>query len=379
MTYDNLSKNQRDIMTKLSIAMQNNNDFIVVELNDALIINLDNTFDFDSINFVNLNIVSAIASISKTKQTFSIVNNSKTKSTFSIVVNKNDVDDENSMSTNKIDKVQKKKRITKRVNAFKRRKQTYLLIRNLMNDEIVKNGILIKKSTSNQKKSKKSKKSDNDENVDSAQISKKIIFERSMKSIDTDKTIDKNIKIDFIKTLKSKKNENNENKTTDKTIDKNIKIDFNKTFKSEKNENSDELLTDTQLNKLRYHDFLLNEKLKNVEALLNFARKFDNQIFELFQRIEIILTDFDECTMSIVEKIAIDELIETYRICRNQKAKMKITLINKRFDLIKLITQHIDSIVKDVDRNFLNVCYVVVREKRFRSNTNIEHDAFKEY
>ena len=91
------------------------------------------------------------------------------------------------------------------------------------------------------------------------------------------------------------------------------------------------------------------------------------------------MIDFDECTMSVAEKIAIDELIETYRICRNQKTKMKITLINKRSDLIKLIIQHIDSIVKNVDRNFLNVCYVVVREKRFRSNINIEHDIFKKY
>ncbi|KAG7002210.1 hypothetical protein G7Y79_00028g062310 [Physcia stellaris] len=359
--------------------MQNNNDFIVVELNDALIINLDNTFDFDSINFVNLNIVFVIANISKTKQAFSIANNSKTKSTFSIVVSKNDVDDENSMSTNKVDKTQKKKRVTRRVNAFKRRKQIHLLIRDLMNDEIVKNEILIKRSTNNQKKSKESKKFDNDENADNAQINRKIMFEKDMKSIDIDKTIDKSIKIDFIKTLKSKKNENNENKTIDKTIDKSIKIDFNKALKSEKDENSDELLIDIQLNKFRYHDFLFSEKLKNVEILLSFARKFDNQIFELFQRIEIILTDFDECTMSIAEKIAIDEFVETYRICRNQKTKMKITLINKRFDLVKLIIQHIDSIVKDVDRNFLNVCYVVVREKRFRSNTSIEHDVFKKY
>ena len=379
MTYDNLSKNQRDIMTRLSIAMQNNNDFIVAEFNDALIINLDNTFDFDSINFVNFNIVLVIVNSNKTKQAFSIVNNSKTKSIFSIVVSKNDVDDKNSMSTSKIDKAQKKKRITRRVNAFKRRKQIHLLIRDLMNDEVVKNEILIKKSASNQKESKESKKFDNDENVDNAQINRKIMFERNMKSIDIDKTIDKNIKIDFIKTLKSKKNENSENKTIDKTIDKSIKIDFNKTFKSEKNENSDELLTDTQLSKFRYHDFLFSEKLKNVEVFLNFARKFDNQVFELFQRIEIILTNFDKCTMSIVEKIAIDEFIETYRTCRNQKTKMKIILINKRSDLVKLIIQHIDSTIKNVERNFLNVCYVVVREKRFRSNISIEHDVFKEY
>ena len=176
------------------------------------------------------------------------------------------------------------------------------------------------------------------------------MFEKNMKSIDIDKTIDKSIKIDFIKT-----------------------------FKSKKNENDDELFIDIQLNKFRYHDFLFSEKLKNVEIFLNFARNFDNQIFELFQRIEIFLTNFDECQMSTIEKVAIDEFIETYRICRNQKTKMKITLINKRSDLIKLIIQHIDSIVKNVDRNFLNVCYVVVRKERFRSNINNEYDVFKEY
>ena len=353
MTYDNLSRNQRDIMTKLSIAMQNNNDFIVVEFNDALIINFDNTFDFDSINFVNFNTVFAIVNSNKTKQTFSIVNNNKTKSIFSIVVSKNDDDDEE-MSISKFSKIQKKKKIKKFANsAVKRRKKAKLLVRKLINEKVFENEILIKRSTNNQKESKKSKKSkkfESDENVDNAQINKKIMFEKDMKLIDIDKAIDKNIKIDFIKTLKSKKNEND-----------------------------DELFIDIQLSKFRYHDFLLSEKLKNVEIFLNFARKFDNQIFELFQRIEIILTNFDECTMSIAEKIAIDEFIETYRICRNQKAKMKITLINKRFDLIKLIIQHIDSIVKNVDRNSLNVCYVVVREKRFRSNTNIEHDVFKEY
>ena len=334
MTYDNLSRNQRDIMTRLSIAMQNNNNFIVVEFNDALIINFDNTFDFDSINFVNFNIV------------FAIVSSSKTKQTFSIVVSKNDVDDENSMSTSKIDKVQRKKRATKRVSAFKRRKQIHSLIRDLMNDEVVKNEIQIKRNFASDKE--ESNEFDSDEKINFiAQINRKIIFEK--------------------------------NKTIDKTTDKNIMIDFNKMLKSKKDENNDELLIDTQLNKLRYHDFLLNEKLKNVETLLSFARNFDNQIFELFQRIEIFLTNFDECQMSTIEKIAIDEFIETYRICRNQKTKMKITLINKRSDLIKLIIQHIDSIVKNVDRNSLNVCYVVVRKKRFRSNINIEYDVFKEY
>ena len=84
--------------------MQNNNDFIVVKFNDALIINFDNTFDFDSISFVNFNIVFAIVNSNKTKQTFSIVNNSKIKSIFSIVANKNDDDDEE-MSINKFNKI----------------------------------------------------------------------------------------------------------------------------------------------------------------------------------------------------------------------------------------------------------------------------------
>ena len=108
MTYENLTKNQRVNMTKQSIAMQNNRNFIVVEFNDALTINFVNAFDFDSINFANFNIVFVIVNISKTKQAFSIVNNNKTKSTFSIVVSKNDVDDKNSISTNKVDNVEKK-------------------------------------------------------------------------------------------------------------------------------------------------------------------------------------------------------------------------------------------------------------------------------
>ena len=131
-----------------------------------------------------------------------------------------------------------------------------------MNEKTLKNEIHVKRFANNQKKSKKSKKFDNDEKINNAQINKKIIFKKSMK-----------------------------------TIDKNVKINFNKTFKSKKDKNSDELFIDIQLNKFRYHDFLSNEKLKNVEIFLNFARNFDNQIFELFQRIEIILTNFDEYTM----------------------------------------------------------------------------------
>ena len=58
---------------------------------------------------------------------------------------------------------------------------------------------------------------------------------------------------------------------------------------------------------------------------------------------------------------------------------MKITLNVERFDLVKLITQHIDSTIKKVNRKFLNICYVVIREKRFKSNISIEYDVFKRY
>ena len=68
-----------------------------------------------------------------------------------------------------------------------------------MNEKILENEIHIKKFANNQKKSKKSKKFDNDEKINNAQINKKIIFEKNMK------TIDKNVKIDFNKTFKSKK------------------------------------------------------------------------------------------------------------------------------------------------------------------------------
>ena len=61
------------------------------------------------------------------------------------------------------------------------------------------------------------------------------------------------------------------------------------------------------------------------------------------------------------------------------KKKMKITLSAKRFDLIKLIIQHIDSTIKKVNSKFLSICYVIIREKRFKSNTNFEYDVFKRY
>ena len=112
---------------------------------------------------------------------------------------------------------------------------------------------------------------------------------------------------------------------------------------------------------------------------MRFARSSNNQIYELFQRIEIFLTNLNECAMSTTEKAAIDELVNIYRIWRNQKKKMKITLSVERFDLIKLIIQHIDSTIKKVNRKFLSICYVVIREKRFKSNTNIEYDVFKKY
>ena len=116
------------------------------------------------------------------------------------------------------------------------------------------------------------------------------------------------------KTLKEMNDDINEkNHKRRKTIDTNIKSD--KTLKSEiKNENNDELLFDSRLNQFRFRDFLSTQKLKNVEILLRFARNSNNQIYELFQRIEIFLTNLNECAMSTIEKATIDELINIYRI-----------------------------------------------------------------
>ena len=112
ITYNDLTKNQFVIITKLSIAMRNNKNSIVVELNDALTINFDNTFDFNSINYANSNLISIIFANFNIKTLFVqstfIVNNNKIKSTFSFVVNKNDNNDENVISINKINKFQKK-------------------------------------------------------------------------------------------------------------------------------------------------------------------------------------------------------------------------------------------------------------------------------
>ena len=58
---------------------------------------------------------------------------------------------------------------------------------------------------------------------------------------------------------------------------------------------------------------------------------------------------------------------------------MKITLSVERSDLIKLIIQHIDSTIKKVKHKFVSICYVVIREKRFKSNISIEYDVFKKY
>ena len=58
---------------------------------------------------------------------------------------------------------------------------------------------------------------------------------------------------------------------------------------------------------------------------------------------------------------------------------MKITLNVERFDLVKLVIQHIDSTIKKVNSKFLSICYVVIREKRFVSNISIEFNVFKRY
>ena len=114
-----------------------------------------------------------------------------------------------------------------------------------------------------------------------------------------------------LKEMNDKISENNHKRF--KTIDTNIKND--KTLKLKiKNENSDELIFDSKLSQLRFRDFLSIQELKNVEIFLRFARSSNNQIYELFQRIEIFLTDLNECAMSTIEKATVDELINTYRI-----------------------------------------------------------------
>ena len=116
------------------------------------------------------------------------------------------------------------------------------------------------------------------------------------------------------KALKEMNDEINErNHKRRKTIDTNIKSD--KTLKSKiKDENNDELLFDSKLNQFRFRDLSSIQKLKNVEILLRFARNSNNQIYELFQRIEIFLTDLNECAMSTIKKATVDELVNIYRI-----------------------------------------------------------------
>ena len=379
VAYGNLPKDQRDTMARLPAAVQNNNDPTVAELNGALTINLGNTFGSGSTSSANPNTVPAIASSSKTKQASSIASSSKTKPVSSIAASKDDADDEDPMPTSKAGKAQRKRRATGRASAPKRRKQAHLLVRDLVDDEAVEDGVLIKGSASNQEESEESEKSDSDEDASSAQVSRKVMFGRGMKSTGTGKATGKSTNVGSIKALKPEKDEDSEGKTTGKATGKSTKVGFNKALKPEKDEDSDGLLTDTQLSKLRYHGPLPSEELKDAEALLGFARKSDNQVFGLFQRIGTILTDFDGCTMPAAGKAATDELIEAYRTCRDQRAEMKTTLTNKRPDLVKLVTQHTGPTARDVERNSLNACYAAVREKRFRPDTSTGHDASKGY
>ena len=258
-----MSQNQRIAMIRTSTAIQNNRHSISAKLLDALIINTFNinitiSFAFVAIAnqsisaTVNLNINAIVnSSINATTNSNSFV-----KSTSSFVDNKvNNVDIDN-------DDDEKKKMSTSVANIVqkKKAKRQRFATRRLNRSKLI------------DEKTKKSK---------------------------------------ALKEMNDDINEKNHKRR--KTVDTNIKND--KTFKSEiKNENSDELLSDSRLSQLRFRDLSSTQKLKNVEILLRFARSSNNQIYELFQRIEIFLTNLNECAMSTIEKTAVDELVNTYRI-----------------------------------------------------------------
>ena len=139
--------------------------------------------------------------------------------------------------------------------AAKRRKQAKLQVRrsNFVNEKALENEVQIKKNfASTKEESNNKKESDSDENeltssATQSKVSKKIMFEKSIKTTDTG--------------IKAANNETN----------KTIKPDT-------KDENSDELLTDSKLNQLRFHDPLPTGELKNAEALLRFARSSDKKV-----------------------------------------------------------------------------------------------------
>ena len=258
-----MSQNQRTAMIRASIAIQNNRHSISAKLLDALIIN---TF--------NINITISFALVATANQSISAtVNlniNAIVNSNINVTTNSNSfVKSASSLVDSKVSNV------------------------DIDNDDDEK-----KKMSTNVANIVQKKKAKRQRSATRRLSRSKLIDEKTKKS----------------KALKEMNDDISEkNHKRRKTIDTSIKSD--KTLKSEiKNENSDELLFDSRLSQLRFRDLLSIQELKNVEILLRFARSSNNQIYELFQRIEIFLTDLNECAMSAIKKATIDELISTYRI-----------------------------------------------------------------
>ena len=344
LAYVDMSQNQRTAMIRTSIAIQNNKHSITTKLLDALTI-----FTF------NINITISFALVAIANQSISAtVNlniNATVNSNISATVNSN---------INVI--VNSNINVTTNSNSFV--KSASSLVDSKVNNVDIDNDDDEEKKMSTSVANIVQKKKVKRQRFATRKLSRsKFIDEKTKKS----------------KALKEMNDDISEkNHKRRKTIDTSIKSD--KTLKSEiKNENNDELLSDSRLSQLRFRDLSSTQELKNVETFLRFARNSNNQIYELFQRIEIFLTDLNECAISTIKKATIDELITIYRIWRNQRKKMKITLSVERLDLVKLVTQHIDSTIKKVNHKFLSICYVVIREKRFKSNINIEYDIFKKY
>ena len=266
-----MSQNQRIAMIKTSIAIQNNKHSITTKLFDALtiiIFNINITISFVLVVTTNQNIV-----VTTNQNINAIVNLN-----INVIVNSNI-------------------NVTTNSNSFV--KSTSSLVDSKVNNVDIDND-----------DDEKKKMSSNVANIVQKKRVKRQRF--AIRKLSRNKFIDEKTKKS--KTLKEMNDEINEkNHKRRKTIDTNIKSD--KTLKSEiKNENNDELLFDSRLNQFRFRDFLSTQKLKNVEILLRFARNSNNQIYELFQRIEIFLTNLNECAMSTIEKATIDELINIYRI-----------------------------------------------------------------
>ena len=138
-------------------------------------------------------------------------------------------------------------------------------------------------------------------------------------------------------------------------------------------------MIDDKLNWFRILDLLFIDEFKNAKALLRFARNFDQQIHDLFQHIEIFLENINETSVSTIDKITIVDLINVYKHWRNERIKIKFILSIARSNLLKLITNHIDSTTKKIDIKFLDICYVDVRQKRFQFKINTNYDSIKNY